>query len=561
MKVYVADDGDTLRSIAEKYHVGIQDLLSCNQHITSPDQQIKGEVVKISSPSMKLRNPAAIPHCEPESQSDYLDQWIPLTSLEQMAQIEYDVIIVGTGAGGGAVLWRLCEQWGRNGKRIGVIEAGDLFLPTNVQNIPTMNAERYGKFWANPKFWKRIGMSWPDHLHENTLFPESSELAFKQFLALGGRTVLWNAVCPRMHTADIVKWPVSLQDMNLYYNIAEQVMNVSQSYTHGSSITQILLSQLRKGGFPEATDEPIAADLAETKYGEIHSNVFFSSILFLARALNKRPFDLAIKSRAVELLTEKGKVVGVKVVSSDKKNYLLKAKTIVLSTSTFETPRILLHSGISGTAIGHYLTNHSRVVGTGIVCRDDFPEILGTLGILIPRTVDRPYQIQIHGPGKNSEYYWYAYNEKPLRKEWEIDFIGSGMVESRYENKIVLDPLMRDEYGVPELKVQFSYSERDEDIIQKMGEGLKQASSTLKAPLVSEICRKLPGDEIHEMGTCRMGDNPSTSATNPYGQIHGVLGLYIADNSVIPTSGAANPTLTTIALAIRTADYIIQQFK
>ncbi len=56
-----------------------------------------------------------------------------------------------------------------------------------------------------------------------------------------------------------------------------------------------------------------------------------------------------------------------------------------------------------------------------------------------------------------------------------------------------------------------------------------------------------------------MGDDPSISATNRYGQIHGISGLYVADNSVLPSMGAVNPTLTTVALAIRTADYICKQ--
>lgn len=51
-----------------------------------------------------------------------------------------------------------------------------------------------------------------------------------------------------------------------------------------------------------------------------------------------------------------------------------------------------------------------------------------------------------------------------------------------------------------------------------------------------------------------MGDNPAS-------QVHGVLGLYVADNSMIPSSGTANSTLTCVALAIRTTDYIIQKIK
>ena len=74
-----------------------------------------------------------------------------------------------------------------------------------------------------------------------------------------------------------------------------------------------------------------------------------------------------------------------------------------------------------------------------------------------------------------------------------------------------------------------------------------------------DMTLRRPGGENHESGTCRMGTDPATSATNRYGQIHGISGLYVADNSVHPTTGAAHPTLTTVALAIRTADYIVGQ--
>jgi len=71
----------------------------------------------------------------------------------------------------------------------------------------------------------------------------------------------------------------------------------------------------------------------------------------------------------------------------------------------------------------------------------------------------------------------------------------------------------------------------------------------------------VPGEDNHETGTCRMGLDPDTSATNLYGQIHGIPNLFVADNSVVRLTGPANPTLTTVALAIRTADYLIAQLK
>ncbi|MFC5649463.1 GMC family oxidoreductase [Paenibacillus solisilvae] len=194
--------------------------------------------------------------------------------------------------------------------------------------------------------------------------------------------------------------------------------------------------------------------------------------------------------------------------------------------------------------------------------RSEFPEVLGPLNILVPGTAERLYQIQIQGPGP---YRFNQFQVQPLQNELEIAMYSSGKVESRFDNFVTLDPLEQDEYVIPALNVRFSYSERDLEIAQQMSEGMKRTAAAMNAPL-REIDGQtlnlgIPGGDHHEMGTCRMGDDPNTSGTNRYGQIHGVQGLYVADNSVIPTCGTANPTLTCAALAIRTADYIAEQLK
>lgn len=90
-----------------------------------------------------------------------------------------------------------------------------------------------------------------------------------------------------------------------------------------------------------------------------------------------------------------------------------------------------------------------------------------------------------------------------------------------------------------------------------MVKAIRHFASVMKVKLAStvdrpEICICPPGTDKNDAGTCRMGEDPMTSATNRYGQIHGITGLYIADNSLIPAFGPVNPTLTTAALAIRT---------
>jgi choline dehydrogenase-like flavoprotein len=542
MKFYMAHDTDTLRVIARKHNLDLNNLILINPHIMNPDSNIAGQPVNLSNSGMSEEVKKNIPVLPfPIIQANIT--WLPLSSLEQMEKNDYDVLIIGTGAGGGAVLWRLCEQWGKNGKRIGVVEAGDLFLPTHAQNIATLDPER------TLMYFDSVAKTDPNY-YAPTLN------------ALGGRTLFWSLSSPRMPESELIEWPVPIKAMDFYYKIAEKVMNVTNDFTQNASLTQILLNRLQLNGFPDAEDEPLAIDLRSTSYGVVNSNPFFSSIVFIAQALN-RPFDLTVNTRAVEVLMEKGKAVGIKVMSKDKKSYVLKAKTFVLSAGVFGTPQILLNSDIQGRAIGHYLADHSAVIGTASVSRDEFPELLGPLRILIPGSEKRLYQIHILGPGN---YRWVQFKVEPLQKESEFAIIALGKIEPRYENQISLDPLKRDDYGVPEIKINFTYSQRDELIIQHMVEGVKQACTAMNVSLISKngqpvLSRTNNTLGHHILGTCRMGDNPLTSVTNSFGQLHGINNLFVADNSVLPTSGSSGPTLTTVALAIRTADYIVSQLR
>ncbi|MGR5968963.1 GMC family oxidoreductase N-terminal domain-containing protein [Bacillus paranthracis] len=143
-----------------------------------------------------------------------------------------------------------------------------------------------------------------------------------------------------MPTFEMEKWPVTANEMKFYYVIAEKVMNVTPFFARGSSMQNIMLERLKKNGFPEAIDLPMAVNLKGTQQGQIGSDVFFSSIHFLAYALNWRAFDLAVNSRVVQVVIDQGRTVGVHVISPDKKSYFIRAKTVVLSTGALETPRI-----------------------------------------------------------------------------------------------------------------------------------------------------------------------------------------------------------------------------
>ncbi|WP_224724442.1 GMC oxidoreductase [Paenibacillus vietnamensis] len=505
-------------------------------------------VVEVPGTATAISGSAGAFACPPTDPAPYLDAWVPLTPLAEMAAEEYDVLIIGSGIGGGAALWRLCQRWAGSGKRIGIIEKGGLLLQTHSWNVPTLSEERAARLFVNPAVSAPIGQTLPQFAGAREVY------------SLGGRTQFWGTVSPRVPGWELEKWPVTRQEIDLYYNIAEDVMGVSDAYVRNSSVTRILLNRLWAHGYTEATGNPMAVDTTPTGFGEVRASPAFSSIDFIAEALNTATFDLAVGAYATKILLDGGRAAGAEVYGPDRKPYTLRAKTVIVAASTLQAARLLLYSGIPGRAIGHYLANHSFVIGNAIMNTTDFPEVNGVLAILVPTTPAAPYQVQIQGP---SLYYWYHDRPKPVRREWSLNFFGGfGTVESRYDNRVYLDPSRRDEYGVPQIAVSFSYSPRDLAIIERIKAEMPRIANAAGISLTGkgaqpDLCVLPPGADFHEFGTLRMGDDPNTSATNRYGQVHGVPGLFAAGNSVLPSIGASNPTLSAAAMAIRTADYIV----
>jgi choline dehydrogenase-like flavoprotein len=70
-----------------------------------------------------------------------------------------------------------------------------------------------------------------------------------------------------------------------------------------------------------------------------------------------------------------------------------------------------------------------------------------------------------------------------------------------------------------------------------------------------------PGYSIHELGTCRMGDDPKTSVLNKWCQSHDIKNLYVVDGSSFVSGGWQNPTMTILALAMRASEHLAEQMR
>lgn len=132
-------------------------------------------------------------------------------------------------------------------------------------------------------------------------------------------------------------------------------------------------------------------------------------------------------------------------------------------------------------------------------------------------------------------------------------------------SRVMLGP-GRDALGEPRLHIDWRYTRRDVETVQRalalfardIGH-LDGGRFEYNPQGVEMEMTRYGAYGGHHLGTARMGRDPRTSVTDAQGRVHGVHNLYVAGTALFPTSGQANPTLTLVALALRTADHLKQR--
>jgi choline dehydrogenase-like flavoprotein len=125
------------------------------------------------------------------------------------------------------------------------------------------------------------------------------------------------------------------------------------------------------------------------------------------------------------------------------------------------------------------------------------------------------------------------------------------------ENRIVLDPKLKDSDGIQAPKIVYRMSENSKCLLKfhlaRARESLEAAGAyqTVTAPLIRET-------GWHLLGTAKMGTDPTTSVVDAYGRCHDVPNLFIYDGSIWPTSSGMNPTATIAATALWCADHLVK---
>jgi len=258
----------------------------------------------------------------------------------------------------------------------------------------------------------------------------------------------------------------------------------------------------------------------------------------------------------------------------------VKARVVVLAAGTLESTRLLLNSNLGNSSgmVGHYLMD--QIYGAGVVCSvpeargGKWKELMGGSAI-VPRFRNisvksdgflRGYALNVTSAtgamGANS---FAAYGEELERKR--KDYHGSGFymtimgeVLGRYENHVRINRDKADAWGIPVLHVETHYTDNEFNMAKDAVEvGCAVAEAAGFEVLAKNAVPNPPGYSIHEVGTCRMGDDPKRSVLNKWCQSHDHKNLFVVDGASFTSSGWQNPTMTILSLSMRAAEHLASE--
>ncbi|MFG6279825.1 GMC oxidoreductase [Microbacterium sp. 5K110] len=255
------------------------------------------------------------------------------------------------------------------------------------------------------------------------------------------------------------------------------------------------------------------------------------------------------------------------------------ADAVVVAADAFRSPQLLWASGIRPAPLGRYLTEHHVVISTvaldaermsALVSDDELQQELARRATnpadpvaavnRIPFSEpDHPYSAQI------------MYAEDPpfaldpahpaSGNRWGYVNMGFGVRKfPRVEDGVTFSDDERDYRGLPNFTIEYALTDREDAEIAEATERLRRAGNAL-GEFIAEP-RLLPnGSSLHYMGTMRAGTDPATSVADPHSHVWGFENLLVGGNGLIPTANTMNPTLMSVAIAVRGARRLAEELR
>ena len=501
-------------------------------------------------------------------------------------------VVVGSGAGGGTLANELCQQ----GVKVVLLEAGKRFSIEDFQN------DEWNAF---------LQLSWLDKRTTSGTWRVAKDFAgLPAWICktVGGSTVHWagaslrfqehefrtKTVYGEIEGANLLDWPLTLADLEPYYDKAEDKLGVTRTHgipgLPGSNNFKIMYAGAKRLGYKDchtgrmainsrARDDRASCQQIGFCFQGCKSGAKWSTLYAeIPKAEATGNLDLRPESQVLQVLhDDSGKVTGVVYADAEGKQHEQKARGVAIAGNSIETPRLLLNSasakfpdGLANSS-GQVGKNYMRHMTGSVYAIFDKPVNMyrGTTmaGIITDESVNDPSRGFVGGYEMETLSLGLPFMAAFLEPgAWGRDFtsamemydhmagmwlVGEDMPQEG--NAITLHDSEKDQYGLPVPNVHFDDHGND---IAMRNHAYKQGGAVYEAVGATRVFETPPYPSTHNLGTCRMSAKPEDGVCNAFGRTHDIGNLFISDGSQFTTGGAENPTLTIVTLAIRQAEHI-----
>ena len=415
-------------------------------------------------------------------------------------------------------------------------------------------------------------------------------------------------------------WPISYKDLAPYYDRVENYVGISGAAENNDALPdghflppmemtcgEIHFREAVAKQFGRTVTIGRTAILTETHNGRsachycgtcergcISFSYFSSPFTTVKDALNIGRCKLLTNAIAAQIEMDPATNLAKGVTFVDgttRQTKTIRGKAVILCAQAMESTRILLNSTSGSHMVG--LGNSSGLLGRGLMDHvtgagasgelpqfKDAPDAYSAPhranGIYIIRyrntskATRQPNFIRGYGfqGGADAEFdfeaegFGAAYKRAVKAGKYRIGMGAFGESLARDDNFVSIDPTLKDAWGIPALHISMTHGDNEKAL---MDDAAATAAEMLEAAGATNI--KIgatvaePGMAIHELGTARMGNDPKTSVTDSYCQLHDVRNVFAMDGACFVSSGCQNPTLTMMAITVRACDRLIDRFK
>lgn len=386
---------------------------------------------------------------------------------------------------------------------------------------------------------------------------------------VGGMGAHWTCACPRPGNAERVPF-IPTHELDAALSKAEALLRVSSEVFPASAEGQAILKTLGALFDDVLPDDrkvrpmPLACEVTAT--GE---RIWTGVDTILGDVLSSPNFTLRSETICRRLITAGDQITGAvleHLPTGEREE--VAAKVVIVAADALRTPQLLWASGIRPRALGHYLNDH--LWSFAAVALDERMVSSNATQYRSPDNTIGVFQIPFHAPSHPFHAQIMHLDISPVAldggaKTEAKHVVGTGwscQKEICFADCIEFSDTETDWLGMPKMRIQYELTAADHAAMADAMREQARATAALGKPVFSdEPLLVPPGTSLHYQGTIRMGATAdSTSVCDPYSRVWGLRNLFVGGNGVIPTATTCNPTLTSVALAVRACEKIVAGF-